>query len=210
MQTIFSANPLKKPPVTAMQRDNNIEMSLREHLLAAQAAQQQVQQQVTGTTSAQPEHAIDPAISGPPSYPNPSSRKGRRELSNTKRAAQNRAAQRAFRQRKEEYIKSLKDRVDALGTLDLRYRDVVTENYRLRNYIIALQSKLIETSIEVPPTPADLDLTQAPKHPSEVLAEHAMSSAAAEQLQAAAAAAQASEFSDAKESDDATDGAASH
>lgn len=81
---------------------------LRDHLLAAGAGQpvttQPPLQQHTGTVG--PPQAIDPAISGPMGNthyqlhspdggqsPGVTPHKGRRELSNTKRAAQNRAAQ---------------------------------------------------------------------------------------------------------------------
>ncbi|KAJ4334742.1 hypothetical protein N0V87_006651 [Didymella glomerata] len=89
-------------------------------------------------------------------------RKGRRELSTSKRAAQNRAAQRAFRQRKEEYIKQLKDQVKEFEQLCELYKNLQTENYQLRDYIINLQSRLLETQGEVPPAPAGVDLSNRP------------------------------------------------
>ncbi|KAF7566601.1 hypothetical protein PtrSN002B_009816 [Pyrenophora tritici-repentis] len=88
-----------------------IEMSLREHLLAAGAGQPTVQplpqhsahtQHVQHPHTTGPPHAIDPAIGGSydmsaggPDDGNSSEgrSKGRRELSTSKRAAQNRAAQ---------------------------------------------------------------------------------------------------------------------
>ncbi|KAH6616587.1 hypothetical protein C7974DRAFT_47852 [Boeremia exigua] len=152
-----------------------IEMSLREHLLAAGAGQSSAptpiqQQPHTGG----PQQHIDPAIAGSQHYmsqadPNddPEGRKGRRELSTSKRAAQNRAAQRAFRQRKEEYIKQLKDQVKEFQHLCELYKTLQGENYQLRDYIINLQSRLLETQGEVPPAPAGVDLSNRP-HPDPI------------------------------------------
>jgi hypothetical protein len=109
--------------------------------------------------------------------------KGRRELSTSKRAAQNRAAQvrtphiplqqhanltcqRAFRQRKEEYIKQLKDQVKEFEQLCELYKTLQTENYQLRDYIINLQSRLLETQGEIPPAPAGVDLNRPHGEPS--------------------------------------------
>ncbi|KAF3007401.1 hypothetical protein E8E13_002228 [Curvularia kusanoi] len=157
-----------------------IEMSLREHLLAAGAGQpsapapiQQQQQQPPQPQPPQPhtggpQQHIDPAIAGSHymSQASPEDdgegRKGRRELSTSKRAAQNRAAQRAFRQRKEEYIKQLKDQVKEFEHLCELYKNLQTENYQLRDYIINLQSRLLETQGEVPPAPAGVDLSNRP------------------------------------------------
>ena len=114
-------------------------------------------------------------------------RKGRRELSTSKRAAQNRAAQvrdpanfcfpllltlssqRAFRQRKEEYIKQLKDQVKEFENLCELYKTLQAENYQLRDYIINLQSRLLETQGEIPPAPAGVDLS---RRPDGVIAQH--------------------------------------
>lgn len=101
---------------------------------------------------------------------------GKRELSTSKRAAQNRAAQvrislpsrsclmtnrrkqRAFRQRKEGYIKKLEEQVRDFATMQESYKQIQSENYQLRDYIISLQSRLIESQGEdaVPPAPAVL------------------------------------------------------
>lgn len=153
-----------------------IEMSLREHLLAAGAGQPSVQPLPQHPHSAGPPHAIDPAIAGSayqmsagdPNDGNTSEgrSKGRRELSTSKRAAQNRAAQRAFRQRKEEYIKQLKDQVKEFEQLCELYKTLQTENYQLRDYIINLQSRLLETQGEIPPAPAGVDLNRPHGEPA--------------------------------------------
>jgi hypothetical protein len=90
------------------------------------------------------------------------SRKGRRELSTSKRAAQNRAAQRAFRQRKEQYIQSLKDQVKEHQTLAQNYETIQKENFQLRQYIITLQARLLESHTELPPPPESIDLSRGP------------------------------------------------
>lgn len=85
-------------------------------------------------------------------------RGGKRELSTSKRAAQNRAAQRAFRQRKEGYIKKLEEQVRDFNQMQESYKQIQAENYQLRDYIINLQSRLIEHQGEeaVPPPPLPL------------------------------------------------------
>ncbi|KAH7139216.1 hypothetical protein B0J11DRAFT_575134 [Dendryphion nanum] len=169
---------MQQPPA---QDHNKIEMSLREHLLAAGAGQspnapQPIPPQHPHTGS--PQHAIDPAIAGSAYQMSQGDanddhlsegRKGRRELSTSKRAAQNRAAQRAFRQRKEEYIKQLKDQVKEFEQLCELYKTLQTENYQLRDYIINLQSRLLETQGEIPPAPAGVDLSRQHPEPSNSL-----------------------------------------
>jgi len=87
---------------------------------------------------------------------------GKRELSTSKRAAQNRAAQRAFRQRKEGYIKKLEEQVRDYALMNENYKAVQAENYQLRDYIINLQSRLIESQGDFPQPPPNVDLP----HPS--------------------------------------------
>jgi hypothetical protein len=186
---------------------SNMNKGLRDHLLAAQAGQ-------GIPTSASPtspqdmhvgystpgHHHIDPAIGGSPGHPvslhemdpdSSESRKGRRELSTSKRAAQNRAAQRAFRQRKEQYIQSLKDQVKEHQTLAQNYETIQKENFQLRQYIITLQARLLESHTELPPPPASIDLSRGPPVLATSSAPTArMTSPTLEnQLQAAAAAA---------------------
>lgn len=40
------------------------------------------------------------------------------------------------------------------------YKNLQTENYQLRDYIINLQSRLLETQGEIPPAPANIDLSR--------------------------------------------------
>jgi len=124
-------------------------------------------------------HNIDPAIAGQASSDMMSGsagdsggddsvgdgrKGGKRELSQSKRAAQNRAAQRAFRQRKEGYIKKLEEQVRELHALEDNYKAIQTENYSLREYIIHLQSRLIESHGEFPQPPANVNLSHPSHH----------------------------------------------
>lgn len=91
-----------------------------------------------------------------------------RPLTNTKRAQQNRQAQRAFRQRKEMYIKDLEAKVHELKASKDTIDALRQENIQLRDYILALQSRLIEHPGGVPTPPAvyarqQADLYEQPK-----------------------------------------------
>ncbi|RDL31449.1 uncharacterized protein BP5553_09658 [Venustampulla echinocandica] len=137
---------------------------------------------VPASSSASPQnHNIDPAIGGggPPGGMMSSGaagdsggddsmgdgrKGGKRELSQSKRAAQNRAAQRAFRQRKEGYIKKLEEQVREMHALEENYKAIQGENYSLREYIIHLQSRLLESQGEYPQPPPNVNLSH-PHHP---------------------------------------------
>ena len=45
------------------------------------------------------------------------------------------------------------------------YKTLQTENYQLRDYIINLQSRLLETQGEIPPAPAGVDLSRSHNDP---------------------------------------------
>ncbi|KAJ5640206.1 uncharacterized protein N7484_008068 [Penicillium longicatenatum] len=139
------------------------------------------QHMAPSTASPRDQANIDPAISGaammgaaPPQTPtqpqqgSPESVSpktyGKRELSTSKRAAQNRAAQRAFRQRKETYIRKLEDENKNIESFKDTMAKLVNENYSLRDYVINLQSRLMEAQIDVPDLPPNIDLTQNPRH----------------------------------------------
>ncbi|KAK5137442.1 hypothetical protein LTR08_008420 [Meristemomyces frigidus] len=96
----------------------------------------------------------------------PQGGKGKRELSTSKRAAQNRAAQRAFRQRKEGYIKKLEEQVKEFQNMEQNYRSLQNENYQLREYILNLQSRLLETQSDIPPAPSHVNLTSSDAAPT--------------------------------------------
>ncbi|KAF4974655.1 hypothetical protein FZEAL_8455 [Fusarium zealandicum] len=86
-------------------------------------------------------------------------RKAKRELSQSKRAAQNRAAQRAFRQRKEGYIKKLEQQVRDYMEMEQGFKTMQSENYALREYVIHLQSRLLDLQGEFPPPPPNVNLS---------------------------------------------------
>ena len=65
--------------------------------------------------------------------------------------------QRAFRQRKEGYIKKLEEQVRDYEMLNNNFKVVQAENYQLRDYIINLQSRLLESQGEFPPPPSNVD-----------------------------------------------------
>ncbi|KAI0013127.1 hypothetical protein F4779DRAFT_642486 [Xylariaceae sp. FL0662B] len=85
-------------------------------------------------------------------------RKAKRELSQSKRAAQNRAAQRAFRQRKEHYIKKLEQQVREYAEMEQSYKAIQNDNYALREYVIQLQSRLLDLQVELPQPPPNVNI----------------------------------------------------
>ncbi|KAH7249116.1 uncharacterized protein BKA55DRAFT_691219 [Fusarium redolens] len=90
-------------------------------------------------------------------------RKAKRELSQSKRAAQNRAAQRAFRQRKEGYIKKLEQQVRDYTDMEQSFKAMQADHYALREYVVHLQTRLLETSGDYPPPPPNVNLSQPPQ-----------------------------------------------
>ncbi|BCR90550.1 uncharacterized protein ACHE_60436S [Aspergillus chevalieri] len=176
--------PAPHPSMQTSAQDH-ADQVLHDQLLAAQQHLSHPQARPPQPPPAQPPHMqpnasprdqnnIDPAISGasmlagPPQTPpqqdpsGPESPKsyGKRPLSTSKRAAQNRAAQRAFRQRKETYIRKLEDQVKDFENMSEGIKTLQTENYQLREYIINLQSRLLDTQGEVPELPGNIDLSQ--------------------------------------------------
>ena len=67
--------------------------------------------------------------------------------------------QRAFRQRKEGYIKKLEEQVKEFQTMEQNFRALQNENYQLREYILNLQSRLLESSSDFPPAPTHINLS---------------------------------------------------
>ncbi|KAI9836119.1 MAG: hypothetical protein M1819_001735 [Sarea resinae] len=196
-------------PMQSSAQENAAEQSLREHLLAqvhSPPAPQHTLEAMGPSSSASPhDHNIDPAIagsamnvsnsadSGGDDNGSDSKKGGKRELSTSKRAAQNRAAQlgkqRAFRQRKEGYIKKLEEQVKDYNALNENYKAIQAENYQLRDYIINLQSRLIEAQGEYPQPPSNIDLPHPRPDPlQQIPAPTApMGSSTVSQLQASAA-----------------------
>ncbi|KAI9503330.1 hypothetical protein BX070DRAFT_235024 [Coemansia spiralis] len=65
----------------------------------------------------------------------------RRNINSSKRAAQNRAAQRAFRLRRERYVASLEEKARSYDRLEAAYLDIQRENYQLRSRLNKIQSE---------------------------------------------------------------------
>ncbi|KAG6290828.1 hypothetical protein E4U46_001533 [Claviceps purpurea] len=145
--------------------------------------------QSPGENHQEPAHAAvatDPLSPGAQLAAIGESKKAKRELSQSKRAAQNRAAQRAFRQRKEGYIKKLEQQVREFGDLENTFKVMQSENYALRNYVLHLQSRMLNALGEYPPPPPNINLTQAVGPPPSLAAAHAPPLSAAAAAAAAA------------------------
>ncbi|CAR23149.1 bZIP transcription factor [Lachancea thermotolerans CBS 6340] len=68
--------------------------------------------------------------------------KSGKPLRNTKRAAQNRNAQKAFRQRRERYIKDLEVKAKEYDRMDAQTAALVQENESLKRYVLELEQRL--------------------------------------------------------------------
>jgi len=67
--------------------------------------------------------------------------------------------QRAFRQRKEGYIKKLEQQVRDYSEMENNYKAMQAENYALREYVIHLQSRLLDAQGEYPQPPPNINLS---------------------------------------------------
>ena len=79
----------------------------------------------------------------------PQTTPGGRVLASSKRAAQNRAAQRAFRQRKDRYIKSLEQKANEYDLSHSIIADLRKENIYLRDYVVRLQNEVDSLNTEL-------------------------------------------------------------
>ncbi|KAI9832711.1 MAG: hypothetical protein M1826_001269 [Phylliscum demangeonii] len=70
--------------------------------------------------------------------------------------------ERAFRQRKEAYIKKLEDELKAMKAIKDENAALQRENVCLRDYIIHLQERALETGTQVPPMPTSIAMGQPP------------------------------------------------
>ncbi|RCK67442.1 putative transcription factor kapC [Candida viswanathii] len=76
----------------------------------------------------------------------PSSKKyNHRAVSTTKRAEQNRNAQRAFRVRKEKYIKDLEEKAQEVDQLKATIENLEIRNRAMTKYICELQRQMLDT-----------------------------------------------------------------
>ncbi|KAH3677233.1 hypothetical protein WICMUC_001814 [Wickerhamomyces mucosus] len=136
--------------------------SATQQLALQQQQQQQQQQLLTHQQIQQPQPPQPPQVHLPPHHqlenkPNeegqPQLTRNGRVLTNTKRAAQNRMAQRAFRQRKEAQYRDLELRANETDKLRVAIEQLQEENRQFRDHILTLQAKLIEQS-DTPTPPA--------------------------------------------------------
>lgn len=143
----------------AQQQVQQVQQQQQQQQQAQQAQQQQVQQQ-QHLLQLQHSYQLQPPVSP---QDKDSDRPFHRPVSTTKRAKQNRNAQRAFRQRKEKYIKELEAKATETDHLKQTIEELRAENLQLRDYTLALQSRVIELSPPnqiapqgdgVPPPPA--------------------------------------------------------
>jgi hypothetical protein len=116
--------------------------------------------------------------------------------------------QRAFRQRKEQYINSLKSQVSEYEQIASHYKVLEHENLLLREYVISLQQRLLASGdADMPPLPMELSrpsariaaaaaAVAAVERDAQAVAAHEESMSVEAQLQAAAAAAEDDEDSD--------------
>ncbi|KAI5964761.1 kapC [Candida pseudojiufengensis] len=121
--------------------------------LAFRAGQQQQQQTVNDKSSILDTNSpidasnTDPALTSTISSSTSSSTSTKynpKPISVTKRAEQNRNAQRAFRQRREKYMQDLELKVQELEEMKLKYQNLSNENIQLKDYVMILQRKIIE------------------------------------------------------------------
>lgn len=68
--------------------------------------------------------------------------------------------QRAFRQRKEGYIKKLEQQVREYNDMEQTFKAMQSENFALREYVIHLQSRLLDLQVEFPQPPPNINLSQ--------------------------------------------------
>lgn len=101
-------------------------------------------------------NAADPSKGGN----TPQTSSGGRVLASTKRAAQNRAAQRAFRQRKDRYIKSLEQKANEFDLSHSIIADLRKENIYLRDYVVRLQNEVDSLNTELGRAPMFTTATQ--------------------------------------------------
>ncbi|KAJ2659340.1 hypothetical protein IW148_004267 [Coemansia sp. RSA 1199] len=86
----------------------------------------------------------------------------RRSINSSKRAAQNRAAQRAFRLRRERYVAGLEEKARSFDRLEAAYMDIQRENYQLRSRLHKIQTENtalrshMATSAPVSPSPSSM------------------------------------------------------
>lgn len=71
--------------------------------------------------------------------------------------------QRAFRQRKEGYIKKLEQQVREYADMEQQFKMIQSENFAFREYIAHLRSRLMDAQIEPPQPPPNVNLDVGPE-----------------------------------------------
>ncbi|KAI9312347.1 hypothetical protein BX666DRAFT_2031091 [Dichotomocladium elegans] len=90
----------------------------------------------------------------------------RKGVIDTRRAEQNRAAQRAFRQRKERYVKELESKVCELQGLQERLEKLEEENTHLQQRLWELEHRPpVSAQVPAPPAPAPTPAAATPTEP---------------------------------------------
>lgn len=137
--------PPRGPPSLAHHHPDPAVLVSQAH---AQLGDQQQQHYMQIQEVKPPHHMMPQAQQAPPQAPQIEESQGRyhRPVLTTKRAAQNRNAQRAFRQRKEKHIKELEAKAAEADLLRQRIEELQAENIKLRDYTLKLQSRVIELS----------------------------------------------------------------
>ncbi|CAI5756574.1 unnamed protein product [Candida verbasci] len=124
-----------------------IQQQLDQLQQARQAQQQQVSKSQQSSSHSN-DHSSPESLdeNGSPQDSTKLRKYNHRPISTTKRAQQNRSAQRAFRQRKEKYIQDLEIKARECEELKQQLEELRIENTQLRDYTLALQSKLISVN----------------------------------------------------------------
>ncbi|KAI9484185.1 MAG: hypothetical protein EXX96DRAFT_537464 [Benjaminiella poitrasii] len=99
-------------------------------------------------------------------YDHSKASKGGRAVIPSKRAAQNRAAQKAFRQRREQYIKDLETKAKLMDTWHEEMQALRNENKELRERIMGLENRIIVLTKGETGKTADVSSNTPPPPPS--------------------------------------------
>lgn len=92
------------------------------------------------------EALLDPGADDVAAFPQDKPTRGRKIVSGTRRAAQNRNAQKAFRERRHKYVKDLEATAAEVNDLKKSVEKLEQENLLLREYTRALESRLMQLS----------------------------------------------------------------
>lgn len=119
-----------------------------QHLNSNETENEEQIQELGSESSLPPQEplVLDLAKQESPGFPAEQPTRGRKVLSGTRRAAQNRNAQKAFRQRRDKYVKDLEATAAQVPDLKKTVEKLELENSHLRKYTMALQARLMQLS----------------------------------------------------------------